>query len=73
MENHYLINVAGKRNPEDEYGVHLFVAKVRDKEQAKLVYKELCARFHPNEFNIDVTEWRGSGRSVTGNHEEWPL
>ena len=61
LTDHYRINVAVKKRPEDEYGTHLFYATVRDEDQAKIVYKELRDRFHPNEYNITVTGWKTRG------------
>ena len=49
QENHFRINVAKKRRPEDEYGQHFFYSVVRDEGPAKEAYRELRERFHPNE------------------------
>ena len=61
QENHFRINVAKKRRPEDEYGQHFFYSVVRDEGPAKEAYRELRERFHPNEYNVTITERRGSG------------
>lgn len=62
MESHYLINVA-KYVPQGAVTMcrHHFAAKVRDRQQAYLVFAELQQHYPEPAYKVSMTYWQCSG------------
>lgn len=68
IPDNYEINIAKKRNPEDQYGVHWCKVQLSDsfEEQAEEKLKFLRELFG-EEYNISMTKWECRGK----HKDEW--
>ena len=68
IPDNYEINVAKKRNPDDEYGIH--VCKIQLPETLPIAAEEKLNFFRElfgEEYNVSMTHWVCRGESK----EEW--
>ena len=68
IPDNYEINIAKKRNPEDQYGVHWCKVQLSDsfEEQAEEKLKFLRELFG-EEYHISMTKWECRGK----HKDEW--
>ena len=68
MEDKYLINVAKKRNHDDEYGIHFCTIDVKETFESEAEKKFFFIKeLFGDEYNVTMTHWVCRGQSK----DEW--